>query len=46
VPSSPAPLDLYNNPEPWRWAGGMEGIRLSLTAKGSIGLSALPIVIG
>jgi uncharacterized integral membrane protein (TIGR00698 family) len=23
---SPAPLDLYNNPELWRWAGGMEGI--------------------
>jgi uncharacterized integral membrane protein (TIGR00698 family) len=26
TPSSPAPLDLYNNPELWRWAGGMEGI--------------------
>ncbi len=24
--ASPAPLDLYNNPELWRWAGGMEGI--------------------
>ncbi len=26
VASSPAPLDLYNHPELWRWAGGMEGI--------------------
>jgi len=28
VPASPSstPLDLYNNPELWRWAGGMEGI--------------------
>jgi uncharacterized integral membrane protein (TIGR00698 family) len=24
--SPPAPLDLYNHPELWRWAGGMEGI--------------------
>jgi uncharacterized integral membrane protein (TIGR00698 family) len=24
--SSPAPLDLYNHPELWRWAGGMEGV--------------------
>jgi len=24
--SSRAPLDLYNNPELWRWAGGMEGV--------------------
>ncbi len=24
--SSPAPLDIYNHPELWRWAGGMEGI--------------------
>ncbi len=23
--SSPAPLDLYNHPELWLWAGGMEG---------------------
>jgi len=23
---SPAPLDLYNHPELWRWAGGMEGV--------------------
>ncbi len=26
VASSPAPLDLYNHPELWLWAGGMEGI--------------------
>ena len=24
--SSSAPLDLYNHPELWRWAGGMEGV--------------------
>jgi uncharacterized integral membrane protein (TIGR00698 family) len=24
--SSPAPLDLYNHPELWLWAGGMEGV--------------------
>jgi uncharacterized integral membrane protein (TIGR00698 family) len=24
--SSPAPLDLYNHPELWRWAGAMEGV--------------------
>jgi uncharacterized integral membrane protein (TIGR00698 family) len=26
VASPPAPLDLYNHPELWRWAGGMEGV--------------------
>ena len=26
VASTPAPLDLYNHPELWRWAGGMEGV--------------------
>jgi hypothetical protein len=24
--SSSAPLDLYNHPELWRWAGGMGGV--------------------
>ncbi|HXV35772.1 MAG TPA: hypothetical protein VEC18_01410, partial [Myxococcota bacterium] len=24
--SSRAPLDLYNHPELWRWAGAMEGV--------------------